>query len=87
MYLELLLDQEACIHEWKTQQQEVTEYCTEQVVWRRGRGAVQMSVRVLVSVKCVLKYSFFPRNLAAIQDREICCYSISCKEKDNIGNY
>uniref|UniRef100_A0A3B4WHR5 ADP-ribosylation factor-like 8Ba n=1 Tax=Seriola lalandi dorsalis TaxID=1841481 RepID=A0A3B4WHR5_SERLL len=24
-------------------------------------------------------------NLAAIQDREICCYSISCKEKDNIG--
>lgn len=23
-------------------------------------------------------------NLAAIQDREICCYSISCKEKDNI---
>lgn len=27
----------------------------------------------------------FDRNLAAIQDREICCYSISCKEKDNIG--
>uniref|UniRef100_A0A8D2NAZ9 ADP-ribosylation factor-like 8B n=1 Tax=Zonotrichia albicollis TaxID=44394 RepID=A0A8D2NAZ9_ZONAL len=26
----------------------------------------------------------FPRNLSAIQDREICCYSISCKEKDNI---
>lgn len=25
------------------------------------------------------------RNLSAIQDREICCYSISCKEKDNIG--
>ncbi|KAG7244420.1 hypothetical protein INR49_031288 [Caranx melampygus] len=25
-------------------------------------------------------------NLAAIQDREICCYSISCKEKDNIGS-
>ena len=25
-----------------------------------------------------------PRNLSAIQDREICCYSISCKEKDNI---
>ncbi|XP_070967772.1 ADP-ribosylation factor-like protein 8B-A isoform X1 [Oncorhynchus clarkii lewisi] len=23
-------------------------------------------------------------NLAAIQDREICCYSISCKERDNI---
>ncbi|MCV4770926.1 ADP-ribosylation factor-like protein, partial [Escherichia coli] len=22
-------------------------------------------------------------NLSAIQDREICCYSISCKEKDN----
>ncbi|KFP30889.1 ADP-ribosylation factor-like 8A, partial [Colius striatus] len=26
-------------------------------------------------------------NLSAIQDREICCYSISCKEKDNIGEY
>ncbi|CAJ0963132.1 unnamed protein product [Ranitomeya imitator] len=25
-------------------------------------------------------------NLSAIQDREICCYSISCKEKDNIGS-
>ncbi|OPL33620.1 adp-ribosylation 8a factor-like protein, partial [Mytilus galloprovincialis] len=25
-------------------------------------------------------------NLSAIQDREICCYSISCKEKENIGN-
>lgn len=47
----------------------------------------RLSVRVLVSVKCVLKCSLFPRNLAAIQDREICCYSISCKEKDNIGNY
>ena len=23
-------------------------------------------------------------NLNSIQDREICCYSISCKEKDNI---
>lgn len=34
--------------------------------------------------------TYFPnsasyRNLSAIQDREICCYSISCKEKDNIG--
>lgn len=28
---------------------------------------------------------FLIRNLSAIQDREICCYSISCKEKDNIG--
>lgn len=27
------------------------------------------------------------RNLASIQDREICCYSISCKEKENIGMY
>lgn len=27
----------------------------------------------------------FHRNLASIQDREICCYSISCKEKENIG--
>ncbi|KAK6056312.1 ADP-ribosylation factor family protein [Cooperia oncophora] len=24
-------------------------------------------------------------NLSAIQNREICCYSISCKEKENIG--
>lgn len=23
-------------------------------------------------------------NLAAIQDREVCCYSVSCKEKENI---
>ena len=28
--------------------------------------------------------NIFFRNLSAIQDREICCYSISCKEKDNI---
>lgn len=28
--------------------------------------------------------TFYFRNLSAIQDREICCYSISCKEKDNI---
>ncbi|KHJ96256.1 hypothetical protein OESDEN_03785 [Oesophagostomum dentatum] len=26
-------------------------------------------------------------NLSAIQNREICCYSISCKEKENIGSY
>ncbi|KAF4790269.1 ADP-ribosylation factor-like 10C-like protein [Turdus rufiventris] len=26
-------------------------------------------------------------NLSAIQDREICCYSISCKEKDNIDTF
>ena len=25
------------------------------------------------------------RNLESIKDREICCYSISCKQKDNIG--
>lgn len=30
-------------------------------------------------------FLYAPRNLSAIQDREICCYSISCKEKDNIG--
>ena len=28
---------------------------------------------------------FFFRNLSSVQDREICCYSISCKEKQNIG--
>jgi hypothetical protein len=27
------------------------------------------------------------RNLSSVQDREICCYSISCKEKQNIGKY
>ena len=26
-----------------------------------------------------------PRDLSPIKDREICCYSISCKEKENIG--
>lgn len=26
-------------------------------------------------------------NLSSIQNREICCYSISCKEKENIGNF
>lgn len=31
--------------------------------------------------------SFSYRNLSAIQDREICCYSISCKEKENIGKH
>lgn len=87
MYIALLLDQEARIYEWKIQQQQVTEYCTEPVVWGRGRGAAQIVSKSLVSVKCVLTCSLFPRNLAAIQDREICCYSISCKEKDNIGNY
>jgi ADP-ribosylation factor-like protein 8 len=24
------------------------------------------------------------RNLDIVQDREICCYSISCKERENI---
>lgn len=35
----------------------------------------------------ILRHLFFVlfRNLSAIQDREICCYSVSCKEKDNIG--
>ncbi|KJH47036.1 ADP-ribosylation factor family protein [Dictyocaulus viviparus] len=31
----------------------------------------------------MLRVNFF-RNLSAIQNREICCYSISCKEKENI---
>lgn len=26
-------------------------------------------------------------NLSSIQNREICCYSISCKEKENIGKF
>lgn len=40
MYIGLLLDQETHIYEWKTQQQQGTECCTEQVVW--GRGTVQI---------------------------------------------
>lgn len=41
-----------------------------------------------VIINVTSKYSnvrLIYRNLSAIQDREICCYSISCKEKDNIG--
>lgn len=34
-----------------------------------------------------LLFPLFSRNLSAIQDREICCYSVSCKEKDNIGKW
>lgn len=33
------------------------------------------------------QWFLYYRNLSAIQDREICCYSISCKEKENIGKY
>lgn len=33
----------------------------------------------------LMNIASFLRNLSAIQDREICCYSVSCKEKDNIG--
>ena len=32
---------------------------------------------VLLSISC--------RSLNDIKDREICCYSISCKERENIG--
>lgn len=38
----------------------------------------------------ILTYYWFCdhfRNLESIKDREICCYSISCKEKDNIGKW
>lgn len=39
-----------------------------------------------IKLFCYLICFFFyaSRNLSAIQDREICCYSISCKEKGNI---
>lgn len=36
---------------------------------------------------CLCAFLILDRNLVAIQDREICCYSISCKEKDNIGKF
>ena len=32
-------------------------------------------------------FFFFDRNLQSVNDREICCYSISCKEKHNIGEW
>jgi len=38
----------------------------------------------MLKVNYVTLVIFICRNLCAIQDREICCYSISCKEKDNI---
>lgn len=43
----------------------------------------QYSVRILTLFVNILHF----RNLSAIQDREICCYSISCKEKENIGKF
>lgn len=67
MYIGLSLDQEAHIYEWKTQQQQGTEYSTEQVVWGRGRGTVQIvSKRPCVSEKCPEMFSF---------SQESCCYS------------
>lgn len=36
------------------------------------------------SSKILLYFCSRYRDLSRIQDREICCYSISCKEKDNI---
>uniref|UniRef100_A0A673ILX5 ADP-ribosylation factor-like protein 8B n=1 Tax=Sinocyclocheilus rhinocerous TaxID=307959 RepID=A0A673ILX5_9TELE len=36
--------------------------------------------RIVLLLQLIKKW-----NLSAIQDREICCYSVSCKEKDNIG--
>lgn len=58
MYIGLLLDQEAHIYEWKTQQQQGTGYCTEQVVWGRRRGAVQtVSKSPCVSEMCAEMFS------------------------------
>lgn len=40
------------------------------------------------SVVVFLFFCFFVcRSLNDIKDREICCYSISCKERENIGEY
>lgn len=43
-------------------------------------------ISVTFLLKLIDKFVFgFPRrNLSSVQDREICCYSISCKEKANI---
>lgn len=49
---------------------------------------VQTRQSMHFSYSFIYLWIFCPcRNLAAIQDREICCYSISCKEKDNIGKF
>jgi len=40
---------------------------------------------MLVHYSHVCNLHLYVRNLASIQDREICCYSVSCKEKENIG--
>lgn len=46
----------------------------------------QTILQIYILMNFVLFIYFSPaRTLSAIQDREICCYSISCKEKDNIG--
>lgn len=55
-------------------QQEVVGVMLEAV-----RSVFKVAV-LFLTVSCVCC-----RNLPSIQDREICCYSVSCKEKDNIG--
>lgn len=60
--------------------------------WLTTRGHSEMCCKIIE-----LKFKAWPtyinvsfllfRNLSAVQDREICCYSISCKEKDNIGKF
>lgn len=56
-----------------------------------GNGVTQRCLPPLLSHSlggvCSQSSLLSRRNLSAIQDREICCYSISCKEKDNIGAY
>ncbi|KAH9364581.1 hypothetical protein HPB48_000248 [Haemaphysalis longicornis] len=44
--------------------------------WTSGTSSTRCMCSHKVPLPC--------RNLSAIQDREICCYSISCKERDNI---
>lgn len=42
---------------------------------------IYYSIYIYVYINTIISFN---RNLSSIQDREICCYSISCKEKDNI---
>lgn len=49
-------------------------------LWVLGLGLPSPTIEFLF-----LKYLNICRDLGSLQEREICCYSISCKDKTNIG--
>lgn len=51
----------------------------------QGPVTVELVQMLVWDQMSATNFLLFHRNLSAIQDREICCYSVSCKEKDNIG--